>query len=124
MDALELTGLMELETRGWDSLCNSTGGDFYRRLMTPDAVMVLVNGTVMNRDAVAASLNDAPSWTSYELTDERAVGIGRDAAAIVYKATALRDGQRDPFVALMSSIYRLIEGRPRLALYQQTTITH
>ena len=124
MDALELTGLMALERQGWDSLCHSTGGDFYGRLMTPDAVMVLVNGTVMSREAIATSLNDAPPWASYELTDERAVQVGADVAAVVYKASAVREGQSEPFVALMASVYRVVDGEPRLALYQQTTITH
>ncbi len=124
MDGLELARLMDLERQGWDSLTQSRGGDFYGRLMAPDAVMVLVNGSVMTRDDIAASLNDAPPWTSYALTDERAVQVGEDAVALVYQATAAREGQGEPFVALMSSVYRLIEGEPRLALYQQTTITH
>jgi hypothetical protein len=124
MDALELRRLSELERQGWDSLCRSTGGDFYGQLMTPDAVMVLVNGMVLDRDTIASSLNDAPPWASYELTEERLVQLGEDAAALVYRASAARDGETAPFVALMSSVYRVIEGRPRLALYQQTTITH
>ncbi len=124
MEALDLTQLMELERRGWDSLRRSTGGDFYGRLMTADAVMVLVNGMVLDRDSVAASLNDSPPWDWYELAEERLVHVGGDAAALVYQARAARDGQTEPFVALMSSVYRMIDDEPRLALYQQTTITH
>lgn len=41
----------------------------------------------------------------------------------VYRARAVR-GNDQPFVALMTSTYRMIEGEPRLALYQQTTVTH
>lgn len=44
-------------------------------------------------------------------------------AALVYRARAVR-GDSEPFVALMSSTYRMISGVPRLAPYQQTTITH
>lgn len=61
---------------------------------------------------------------SYELRDERLVGVGADAAALVYLARATREGQAEPFVALMSSVYRMVGDRPRLALYQQTAITH
>ncbi len=86
--------------------------------------MILVNGMVLDRDAIASSLNAAPPWASYELAEERLVRIATDAAALVYRASASREGQVEPFVALMSSVYRLIDGAPRLSLYQQTTITH
>lgn len=33
-------------------------------------------------------------------------------------------GSDAPFEAIMSSIYRLVDGEARLALYQQTTTTH
>ena len=124
MDALGLTQLMDLERRGWDSLTRSAGGDFYGRLMTPDAVMVLVNGMVLDRDTIASSLNDAPPWVRYELREERLVEVGADAAALVYLAQASRAGQSEPFVALMSSVYRMVGDQPRLVLYQQTAITH
>jgi hypothetical protein len=124
MDALSLAQLMELERKGWDSLTRSRGGDFYGQLMTPDAVMVLVNGMVLDRDTIESSLNESPPWASYELAEERLVEIGGDAAAVVYQATASRDGQTEPFVALMSSVYQVIDDEPRLALYQQTTVPH
>ena len=124
MKELTLVRLMELEDMGWSSLSHSTGGDFYGHLMTADAVMVLVNGMVLDRDTIARSLNDSPPWASYELLGERLVGVGGDAAAVVYRASATRDRQAEPFVALMSSVYRMVDGQPRLALYQQTTITH
>ena len=124
MDALDLTHLMDLEHKGWDSLTRSTGGDFYGQLMTPDGVMVLVNGMVLDRETIANSLDDSPPWASYELSDERLLEVGADAAAVVYRANASRDEQTEPFVALMSSVYRMSDGEPRLALYQQTTITH
>ncbi len=124
MDALALTRLVDLEREGWDSLCRSRGGDFYGRLMTPDAVMVLVNGMVLDRDTIASSLNDAPPWAAYDVTEERLVTVAREAAAVIYKASATREGEPDAFHALMSSVYRVVDGEPRLALYQQTTITH
>jgi hypothetical protein len=124
MHGLDLRRLMDLERQGWDSLSRSRGGDFYGGLMTPDAVMVLVNGMVLDRGTIASTLNDSPPWGSYELTGERLVQVSGDAAAVVYKASASRNGQAEPFVALMSSTYRMVDGEPRLVLYQQTTITH
>lgn len=123
MDALTLARLTRLEREGWDALCRSEGGRFYGRLMTADAVMVLVNGTVLDRDAVVASLDGAPEWARYELTDERLVPLASDAVALVYRARAARDGE-PPFVAVMTSVYRLLDDEVRLALYQQTTATH
>lgn len=121
--AFELDDLLAVERAGWDALCGSTGGAFYGDLMRPDAVMILVNGMVLDRDAVAASLDGAPAWDSYDLSDARIVPTGADSAALVYRARAERDGEA-PFEALMTSVYTLADGLPRLALYQQTTITH
>jgi hypothetical protein len=124
MDPRDMTQLLELERQGWDSLCQGRGGDWYGPLMTEDAVMILVNGMVLDRDAIAGSLNESPPWATYELTEERLVKVGDAATALVYRASASREGQAEPFVALMTSIYRVVDGEPRLALYQQTTITH
>ena len=121
MAGLDLPHLLALEHRGWDALCRSEGGTFYGELMTPDGVMVLVNGMVLGRDEIAGSLNHAPPWASYALADARVVPAGTETAALVYRATASRHGQHDPFTALMSSVYCLIQGQVRLALYQQTT---
>lgn len=123
MDSLTLDALLEVERAGWKSLCNRTGGAFYGDLMTDHGLMVLVNGFVMDRDAVIASLNDAPGWDSYEITDPRLVPAGGQTAALIYKAKASR-GDEEPFKAVMSSTYVLGDGQPRLALYQQTTTTH
>jgi uncharacterized protein (TIGR02246 family) len=112
--------LLDLERHGWDSLCNSTGAQFYGDLMTDDGIMVLANGAVMDRDAVVASLEHAPPWESYDIEDVRLVDAGADAAAIVYVGTGYRDGDQPAFVGIMSSVYVRQDGRWRLALYQQT----
>lgn len=48
--------------------------------------------------------------------------VNDDAAALVYRARATRQGQAAPFVVLMTSVYRLVDGEPRLAFHQQTTL--
>ena len=115
--------LVRLERRGWDSLCDGTGGSYYGELMTDDGLMVLVNGMVMDRDAVVASLDGAPTWDRCAMSEHRVVPIGADAAVLVYRAVASR-GDEPPFEALMTSTYVLVDGEPRLALHQQTTATH
>lgn len=121
---LTLDALLALEHRGWESLTRHDGGRFYGALMTADAVMILVNGMVLDRDTVAATLDDSPAWSAFTLEDARLVLTGAGSAALVYRATAARDGEEEPFVALMSSHYTLVDGRPALTLYQQTTVTH
>ena len=112
--------LLDLERHGWDSLCNSTGAQFYGDLMTDDGIMVLANGEVMDRDAVVGSLEHAPPWQSYDIEDVRLVDAGAETAAIVYVGTGYRDGDQPAFVGIMSSVYVRQDGRWRLALYQQT----
>ena len=115
--------LLDLERSGWDSLCNSTGAQFYGDLMTDDGVMVLANGVVMDRAAVVDSMEHARPWQSYDIDDHRVVAVGPDSAAIVYLGTGYRHGDQPAFVGLMSSVYVRQDGRWRLALYQQTAIS-
>lgn len=123
MDDADLTTrLLELERRGWDSLCDGTGAVFYGDLMTEDGVMVLANGVVMDRETVVASLEHAPAWRTYDIGDARLVDAGPDGVALVYVGTAYRDGDAPAFVGLMSSVYVRRDGRWRLALYQQTPV--
>ncbi len=112
--------MLDLERKGWDSLCDSTGDAFYGEVMTDDAVMVLANGEVMDRAAVVAALGQAPPWRSYEISDLRFVDTGADSAALVYVGSAYRDEAGPAFVGLMSSVYVMRDGKWRLALYQQT----
>ena len=117
-----LQTLLDLERAGWDSLCDSRGDAFYGPMMTDDGVMVLANGEVMDRDAVVASLGQAPPWSTYELSEARLVAAGRDSAALVYRGAAHREPSGPAFTALMSSVYLRRDGEWRLALYQQTPI--
>ncbi|MDO5496054.1 MAG: nuclear transport factor 2 family protein [bacterium] len=121
MEHLSLETLIAVERQGWDSLCNSTGAEHYGRLMTPDGLMILSNGLVMDRETVMASLSEAQPWESYEFSEERVVSVGEGATALVFRAVATRAGE-EPFEALMSSTYVLEGGEPRLALYTQTPV--
>ena len=114
--------LIDLERRGWEALCKQTGDEFYGSLMTAEAVMVLANGQVMDRDAVMRALAEAPPWASFELEDSRVVPIGDGSAALVYRATAARDPDSPPFECVMTSVYVADGDDWRLALYQQTPI--
>ena len=68
-----ITELLRLEQAGWTSLCDGSGDAFYGRLMTDDGMMLLADGSALNRDAVVESLRDAPTWSSYEISEERLI---------------------------------------------------
>jgi hypothetical protein len=112
--------LLALERDGWNALCQQRGAELFGDLMTADALMVLANGQVMDRDEVVAALAEAPPWASFELEDARVVVVGAGGAALVYRARAFRDNAEPPFVAAMTSVYSKDDGRWRLVLYTQT----
>ncbi|MFN6553609.1 nuclear transport factor 2 family protein [Mycolicibacterium septicum] len=115
-----LEELLHIERAGWDSLCESSGADFYGELMLPDAVMVLANGMVMDRNTVVSALAQSPPWRAYEISGVRLIALDDDNAALVYTGTAYRDGDEPAFVGAMSSVYHRVDGVWKLTLYQQT----
>ncbi|GAA1452756.1 nuclear transport factor 2 family protein [Nesterenkonia lacusekhoensis] len=117
---MSLAALMDLEHHGWKSLSSGTGAEFYGRVMTENAVMTLSQGFVLDRDQVVASLNDAPPWSSYEISEERLVHEGVDSAVLVYRGRAWRGEDEPTFDAWMTSVYVHVDGQWRLASYQQT----
>jgi len=96
--------LLDLERKGWDSLCDSTGDVFYGQVMTDDAVMALANGEVMDRATVVAALGQAPPWRKYNISDVRFVDTGADSVALVYVGSAYREADAPAFIGLMSSV--------------------
>lgn len=119
---MTISDLLELEHRGWRSLCDGSGADFYGQLMTEDGVMVLAHGQVFDRQDVIDSLNEAPPWRTYEIDQERLVSLGDDAAALVYRGQAYREEAEPAFVAFMTSVYVRQGAGWALASYQQTPI--
>lgn len=124
MQPLTLADLLDLEHAGWRALCESRGGSFYGELMLPDALFILVDGSLMSRDDVVSSLDGAPGWEHVAISHARALPLGPETTALIYRAEATRADLEQPFIASMSSVYRRLDGRIRLALYQQTTVTH
>ena len=87
---LSLENLLALEHAGWGSRTNGTGGTFYGEVMTEGGVMILVNGIVMSRDAVAGGLNQAPPWDSYEIVEPRLIPLTDQAATLIYRSSSRR----------------------------------
>ncbi|GAA4671398.1 hypothetical protein GCM10023347_26560 [Streptomyces chumphonensis] len=119
---MDIAELLELEHRGWQSLCDGTGDVFYGRSMTEDGVMVLAGGQVFTRQDVVDSLGAAPPWRTYDITEERLVPLNESSAALVYRGRAYREGAEPAFTALMSSVYVRRGAGWALAVYQQTPV--
>lgn len=118
MTKLSLDTLLQLEKQGWESLTKSQGADFYGEIMIKDAVMIL------DYDTITASLNASEPWDTYEIKQPKLLPISADTATLIYSANASRENNSEPFQATMASTCTLVEGEIKLALYQQTTITH
>jgi len=109
--------LLALERDGWQALVDGTAAGFYRDALAADALLV-VPGMVLDGATWLASL-DGPQWASFDIADAREIDLADDAAALIYRAHAQRDGET-PYTALVTSIYRQVGERWKLALHQQT----
>jgi ketosteroid isomerase-like protein len=112
------TELVALEQRGWKALSNGTAVEFYDELLTEDACVV-VPGMILTRAQTLESWQQVPPWVHYELTDERTLPLGDDAAILTYAGTARRS-EGEPYSARFTSVYVRQDGRWKLAFHQQT----
>lgn len=119
-DPSDVDLLVELEHEGWQALCtgDGAGADFFSGVMTPDAVMVMADGSVLRHDAVVAALRDAPPWDTYVIEDPSVVRITDEVHTLVYVATGRRGDAE--FRGVMTSTYALSSDGWLLALHQQT----
>jgi hypothetical protein len=111
--------LLDLEHRGWDSLCGDQGAAFYDELMADDASMVFPMG-VMDRAASLEAIRGAGPWVTYRLDSERVLYPAPNVGVVLYRASARRADSSE-YEAWMSSTYvRDRGGRWRLVLHQQS----
>jgi hypothetical protein len=111
--------LLELEIEGWKAISEHRGGQFYSTRLTPDALMVLPGGMVLDRNAVIAAFDGPTTWSWFRIEAEQVIQLSEDAAALTYKVTAQRTGE-DEYTALMTSTYVRRKGDWMMALHQQT----
>jgi hypothetical protein len=111
--------LLELERAAWKAL--STSGEeaaaFYEERLAERVLMMFPGDLAIDdRDRVIESMQ-GPPWAWFEVTDERVLPLGNDAAVVAYKATAHREGSD-----CCSSTYVRENGDWKLALHQQTPV--
>jgi hypothetical protein len=111
--------LLALEEASWHALCSDQGAEFFQRLLTPDATMVVPGGGPLARDLVLQAIAATPPWTWFRLEEPRVQAITADCALVSYRATAQREGL-PAYTAWMTSVYRNRAGTWQLAFHQQT----
>lgn len=82
--------LIELEHAAWKAL--SSHGDeaarFFSEVLARHVLMLLSGGLVIDDRAEAIDSMGGAPWTSFELADERVLGLTEDSAVVAYRATA------------------------------------
>ena len=111
--------ILALEIEGWDALSGTAGADFYRRLLTEDALMVFPFG-VLDREQAIAAIAAAPPWARYRIDEPRVLTLDDDSALVIYRITSRRADETADFVAVLSSGYVRRDGEWRLAFHQQS----
>jgi hypothetical protein len=108
-----------LEEDGWRALADGTGPDFYRRVLTADARMLLPGAGVLGRDAILDSIAQAPPWSWFRIDAPQVLALTSDSFIVTYQATAQRVGQ-PVYTALASTVYVHQAGTWKVAFHQQT----
>lgn len=108
--------LLELEKCFWDAAGNA---GFYAEHFAQDGLIALAMG-VMGQAEVMEAMESADPWTEHSLDSPRLVEISPDVAALVYRASARRAGDRSDYEVVVSSVYVRRSDRWKLILHQQT----
>ncbi|MGW4589766.1 DUF4440 domain-containing protein [Amycolatopsis thermoflava] len=106
---------LDLERRAWRATQLGRAAEFYDRILTSNARVLLREGPLSRQDAIeqwAANL----SWPAYRLHGERVTTITEDITFVAYSVTA---GRRNEYRAVCSSLFVLRAGTWQLALHQR-----
>lgn len=112
--------LLDLEAEVWRALSSDRGADFFRQVLTPQALMVLP-GAVLEKDRALRETAAAPPWATYHIEDPRILRLTEQSAVLTYRATARRDHEPE-YRALMTSVYVESCDKWKLAFHQQTPL--
>lgn len=114
--------LVELEKKGWQALSMEVGAGkrFYEAILREDAVMLFPNGIrIEGKERILNSLGAQP-WKTFHIENVKVVSLSANAATVVYRVTAQREGMHT-YSALVSSTY-VRDRKWRLVVHQQTPV--
>lgn len=106
----------ELERRFW-----TTGLEFYERHLDPGCLMAFPGMGVMKSAEILASLQDAPRWTSVDLTERTIARPSEAILVLAYRATGHRNGSA-PYHVVCTSTYHAAGNVWKLIQHQQTPV--
>ena len=111
--------LLHEEQAGWQAILAGRGGEYYRRTMTRDALLILP-GRVITRDQVMAAFAAAAPVDSYQLREPAVIRINDHAGILVYRLVAHRGETTTEVNA--ATTYVFADGGWCVAAHQQTAI--
>ena len=85
-----------------------------------DGILTIVGGQSSDRKEVLGEIADVPALASLDMRDVRIREVTDTVVAVTYHATATREGQPDPYDAMVSSVYVHRDGRWQLAVHQHS----
>jgi hypothetical protein len=111
--------LLHEEHEGWQAILAGHGGDYYRRTMTADGLLILP-GRIVTRDEAIAVFKEMPAVTSYQLREPAVVRLNERAGVLVYRLLAHRGDE--VIEANAATTYVFADGGWCVATHQQTTL--
>ncbi len=115
--------LIELEKQGWHALSSEpeVSKEFYRSILRDDAIMLFPGGTLIDgKEKILASLAAQPC-RSFQIEEPQVLSLAENTGVLIYRVYACREGS-DPYIALISSTYVLIDNAWKLVFHQQTPV--
>lgn len=117
------------EHQAWQALTIS--GTSLLPLLSTDCIMVFPGGMKLSDTSTPTlqsvlTSDEFTPWSSYVISQEDVLGLGVEAAVVVYRVEARRDGERQVFKALCSSTWRKCQDQREgsteweMVLHQQT----
>lgn len=111
--------VLDLEAAGREAMVDGSAVEFFDRIMTSTAVLVLP-GTVLERTQALTAWAGGPPWRRVDVERERSVHIGPDTIAVTYRARLIRlDTEHDVHV---TSVYTKVHREWMLGFRQQMPI--
>ena len=111
--------LLHEEHAAWKAILDGRGGEYFQREMTSDG-LIIVSGSMITRDQVAATFDGAPRWDSYEIREPAIIRLGERAGIVAYRAVGKRGGEVVEFT--MSTTYVFVDGGWRVAAQQHSRV--
>ena len=110
--------LLNLEEKFWKG-----DGEFYRQNLTDDCLMVLPEPAgIITKEQAMEAIAASRRWADVAFKESVMLQLAVDAAMVIYKAAAQREGGKSTYSVLVSSAYVVRDGVWKLAFHQQTPL--